>query len=56
MGQFKNITGWLLFQEGIDKLEITDDGVRLEGVAEFREAVHARDISAIEVRGRGITN
>ena len=42
------------FQEGIDKLEITDDGVRLEGVAEFRETVRARDISGIEVRGRGI--
>lgn len=39
------------FQEGIDKLEITDDGIRLEGVAEFREAVRARDVSAIEVRG-----
>ena len=37
-------------QEGIAKLQITDDGIRLEGVAEFREAVHARDISAIEVR------
>ena len=30
---------------------ITDDGIRLEGVAEFREIVHARDISTIEVRG-----
>lgn len=47
------LTIWILIvldfnSEGIDKLEITDDGVRLEGVAEFREAVHARDISAIE--------
>ena len=44
------------FQEGIDKLEITDDGIRLEGVAEFREAVRARDVSAIEVRGWGIAS
>lgn len=47
MGQF-NFR--IYFQEGIAKLQITDDGIRLEGVAEFREAVHAQDISTIEVR------
>jgi len=36
-------------QEGIDKLEFTDVGIRLEGIAEFRGPVHARDISAIAV-------